>query len=589
MKDKKVALDNNVKLQEELSATKDLLLTKDGEIKQLNDEYKKLEQILQQAEKGSQQLSLMNLEMDDYLKTTETLNQNIKMKEEEILKMIEEKKQLEDKYKSLKDENNTQSIEKTEQDSLNRKLKQMIMKLKKEISEGKKNMEEKDSKEIELQKSIELMLTTNDECKIEISTLSSDKISLKEQLKRTSEMHDKSYQSLEVKYARSNNDLVAVQTLYQELQEEFENYKIRAHNVLKQQKNVKTETQKENEEKERSRLDEIIDDLKIRLQETSRQLNILQGEHGDLEIDYERLQGKYNETLQQNTHTDLQWKQRFSQLKSDTGSKVSELQNKLIETEQQAESRKLESEISEKNFIERENELQTEIRRLKEEVYKLEKRSNDQMKELNKQDSNESRDLTLDLSKTLIERQDGEGMDSKELELIDSLSQRSSVPHTPLSPTNAFILESLLSPTTDTELPKSPSELKDEVSLLKSSVAIITKKNEHVTSLLSESEENTSRLVEQAKVLKEEIRRLERNAEREEAVSNLEYLKNVIIKFLQVNSVEKEQLIPVLCTMLKLSNQEKEFISEFAKGDNSDGGGDNASWSSYMYSWTSIS
>ena len=51
-----------------------------------------------------------------------------------------------------------------------------------------------------------------------------------------------------------------------------------------------------------------------------------------------------------------------------------------------------------------------------------------------------------------------------------------------------------------------------------------------LTELLRESEEAGVRLGEQAKLLKEEIRRLERNKEREEGVSNMEYLKNVVLK-----------------------------------------------------------
>ena len=47
---------------------------------------------------------------------------------------------------------------------------------------------------------------------------------------------------------------------------------------------------------------------------------------------------------------------------------------------------------------------------------------------------------------------------------------------------------------------------------------------------MRESEEAGVRLREQAKLLKEEIRRLERNREREEGVSNMEYLKNVVLK-----------------------------------------------------------
>ena len=51
--------------------------------------------------------------------------------------------------------------------------------------------------------------------------------------------------------------------------------------------------------------------------------------------------------------------------------------------------------------------------------------------------------------------------------------------------------------------------------------------------LLNESEATVLRLTEQAKVLKEEIRRQERNQERETAVSNMEYLKNIVFKVCQ--------------------------------------------------------
>ena len=48
--------------------------------------------------------------------------------------------------------------------------------------------------------------------------------------------------------------------------------------------------------------------------------------------------------------------------------------------------------------------------------------------------------------------------------------------------------------------------------------------------LLNESEATALNLTEQAKILKAEIRRLERNEERETSISNMEYLKNIIYK-----------------------------------------------------------
>ncbi|VDM91521.1 unnamed protein product [Litomosoides sigmodontis] len=53
---------------------------------------------------------------------------------------------------------------------------------------------------------------------------------------------------------------------------------------------------------------------------------------------------------------------------------------------------------------------------------------------------------------------------------------------------------------------------------------------EHTRELLNESEATNARLTEQTKLLKEEIRRMERDRERENHLSNTEYLKNVIMK-----------------------------------------------------------
>ena len=76
---------------------------------------------------------------------------------------------------------------------------------------------------------------------------------------------------------------------------------------------------------------------------------------------------------------------------------------------------------------------------------------------------------------------------------------------------------------------------------------VASRKIQHLTELLRESEASSLRLGDQAKLLKEEIRRyvvdileleykkyflsrLERNQEREKGVSNMEYLKNVVLK-----------------------------------------------------------
>lgn len=68
-------------------------------------------------------------------------------------------------------------------------------------------------------------------------------------------------------------------------------------------------------------------------------------------------------------------------------------------------------------------------------------------------------------------------------------------------------------------------------------------------------------------LLKSEIRRLERNQEREKSVANLEYLKNVLLQFIFLKSgSERERLLPVIDTMLQLSPEEKGKLVAIAQG-----------------------
>ncbi|CAI4229342.1 unnamed protein product [Auanema sp. JU1783] len=110
----------------------------------------------------------------------------------------------------------------------------------------------------------------------------------------------------------------------------------------------------------------------------------------------------------------------------------------------------------------------------------------------------------------------------------------------------------------------------------------LRKHAQHTRELLSESETANGRLIEQSRFLKEEIRRLERNDERKEHLENMEYLKNVIIKFLTPERVasEKCQLIPILNTMLRLSHDEVEVLKRAADNDSQTAPG--TSWGSYM-------
>ncbi|XP_019625079.1 PREDICTED: GRIP and coiled-coil domain-containing protein 2-like [Branchiostoma belcheri] len=169
-----------------------------------------------------------------------------------------------------------------------------------------------------------------------------------------------------------------------------------------------------------------------------------------------------------------------------------------------------------------------------------------------------------------VEREEGEGMENTEVESVSS-GPGPSVSTTPsivtledLLASDDKVISGTRSPSIIT-LSRHSSVLEDTESM-KASLSAAHKKIEHMSELLHESEATIMRLNEQTKVLKNEIRRLERNQERERAVSNLEYLKNVLLKFLTLSSGdEKLQLIPVLTTMLTLSPEEKQALTTMAQ------------------------
>lgn len=128
-----------------------------------------------------------------------------------------------------------------------------------------------------------------------------------------------------------------------------------------------------------------------------------------------------------------------------------------------------------------------------------------------------------------------------------------------------------------------------DVEIIQEKLNVAVKRNDHLTELVNESEAHVMRLTEQAKILKEEIRRLERNTERETETRNMEYLKNILLKFLTLGvGDERNQLVPVMTTMLKLSPEEKDTIVKVAQGEEASSAQQPSGWGSYLHRWSGL-
>lgn len=120
---------------------------------------------------------------------------------------------------------------------------------------------------------------------------------------------------------------------------------------------------------------------------------------------------------------------------------------------------------------------------------------------------------------------------------------------------------------------------------LVSRIQILEKKIEHQSSILHETEATNARLADQSGLLKAEIRRLEANQDRKDNIHNLEYLKNIIYKFVTLApGTERQGLIPVLETMLQFNQTERETLNQLAIGDD-DQAVNKSGWGSYVPRW----
>jgi len=568
---------------------------------------------LQDANKETSKMSVINLEIEDYHRTIESLQGKINEKDKELSENTTQITKMNTDMDELKKELASVKSDVEDKGEKNKKFKSMIVKLKKDLSDSRKQELVHQEAQIEFNQRIQEQALQIDEQKVEAARLAAERENMLTQMKSATETNEVAYKGLEVKLARCKSDLQTSQLQYEELSSEYEKYKVRAHNVLKQQKASQQEVDSSRFEQEKTHMLETIDQLRMKLQELNQKLSMVTCDHEELETEHERLQTRHNQFVQEVTSKETGWKQRFEQIKVEMSAKIGEQQDKIKlltnENETLAHSYKHNTEVMEeekKSHSELVASLKDQIEALRDmkETAPLQKnppaepkRQQSTERANTSQASLDTSRLSLDLGKPLaaLERSEGEGMDQSQLELIDTISQKSagSVTTTPITPSAAGILEKILSTSSSpadviSSLPTSPGVLRDEISKLKSVIVESHKKVDHLTELLRDSEANASRLDEQALVLKEEIRRLERNEDRERALSNMEYLKNVIIKFLKVRTAEKEHLIPVITSMLKLSNEERDFLVEYAKGEieADDGSG---SWSSYVYRWTSLS
>ncbi|NXN07751.1 GCC2 protein, partial [Indicator maculatus] len=211
---------------------------------QLQKEKKHLQKTMQEldlARKDAQKSTLMDMEIADYERLVKELNQKITDKDSRIEDLEQETGIQKQKQETLQEEIKSLQSSMQQDEERNAKIKQLLVKTKKDLADSK----QAENDHLMLQASLKGELEASQQ-QIQVSVLTSEKHKLQEHLRTSSEQHQRTLSAYQQKIATLQEECRAAQAEQASVTSEFESYKVRVHNVLKQQKN-KSASQTESE------------------------------------------------------------------------------------------------------------------------------------------------------------------------------------------------------------------------------------------------------------------------------------------------------------------------------------------------------
>lgn len=508
---------------------------------------------LEEHKKESKMHTLLDLEIADYERTVAELNNLLKERSGELENTRKESLAYQSKITSLVEHIGYLESQKKADDERMLAFKETVANLKEGLSRSRKHEED---------------LLQSELGYAEVSRRCQE---LESTFRTTKDNYQRAIKALESKVASLKEELETSRGELQATKVEFDNYKVRVHTVLKQQKKgtvggvESAEAPSEAQEK----LQGAMEQMRQKVRDLTEQLQLSRSEAEASRDEYDRLAQRHQAIALELEAREAQWKRRLEDvIKQNSADMSVELDRQL-----QKQYEELSAKYQKKLAIQEQQhskalELHVDtVEQLKREIAELQQR-------LPTRQGSPPHDETIDI--TTLERQDGEGSESVSPvpPVIAKLSPWSLVPSGGFKP-----LEQLLHEDEDLVVA-------EDLDALHTKITDSQKKVDHLAELLNESESSNLRMTEQIRVLKEEIRRLERNQEREKHAQNLEYLKNVIMKFVTLRGgSEKERLVPVLTTMLKLSPEEKKDLEAVVTGEAQQEAAAASSWGGYLPRW----
>lgn len=484
--------------------------------------------------------NVLSLEVDNYEKSIEALKAKLSDETSKCVKLestIVEQRQLITNFKTQLGELRDTCFAKTNQlTSLGDKNES----LKSELCDSRQEVQQIVNEKQSLIEAMEVMKKNSDKLSKESILNSAENKKIALELENKIKYHAQQIDIFKCEITRLNDLLRSRDDEIEALKSEYEGYKLRAQSVLRT---------KQIQSKESSLYGQNITEIEAELNhlrtQASQQLEKLEN---------------LNETIKSmTTELAIVKEERDSARDSarEVGKKLSQLSHEYSSLRDQCRGQlgtieKLEREYEEKkesliadNSLKLEainKKYQCEIENLQLEIEKLSAGKNDKIIE-SKYDSLQDSQLKNEIY--LTEREDGEGSESVDSYTIGNYNLEKNYNK---SQQQLMPLDELLNSSDDMIKPICqilPSKVdRHELELCERRVT-------HLTVLLADAERDAEKLNQMNQLLKEDIRRQQRSAEREEHANNFEYLKNVIIKVSMIN---------LLCYINNLEKKKNSYI-----------------------------
>lgn len=543
-------------LEAEIQQLKEAVKARDKSLSEERDAQKKLKQAVKKT-------SLLDLEMEAYERTLDEINKKLEAKKIEVIEL----------EKTVKMQMDTMDSLKSQIDSLEANLDSE----KCHSAELKKNLDtqlnllrktEHDRTEANLQleltnKSYETLKLENSENMLEMAQALSDLEKRHQVLQHERDDLLRNISSLEndvdkfKKLSSSHEDEI------ENLRAEFASYKIRAQGVLRQS-HTKDCSKEQEMQDEIISLQKTIESFKETNFKIMNELESFKKNFEDIVEDKSHLQSRCKnllEALEKQSDEVLEDSRKRNQ-QHEESIKAYQLQ---IDTLNAFYKKKIQ-EIEERNSCKM-SELQVKMSKLEKASTPITSVFEPHLFQLRNLEDQQKMNILM------MDREEAEGSE-------DQSSQSSTFhpqPRRKISKGRELMpLDELLNSSFD-DTSNEVNEVNEETisnfsspseALEQTKVKLSMEENRitHLTALLADSEKDLARMQQMNEMLKEEVRRQQRNFDREEHIQNSEYLKNIVIKFLTLsNGDERLRLIPVINTILKLSSEENTRLQNACK------------------------